>query len=405
MTLGEFFNCAIVSLPKSGFNDSIETFDHYLSGLFDSYFEAMGQIDDPSIPGLNHAMPTIISTSKALSSSLVLAVQNSLNGRTRQAHEEISRSLASVNWIPFRTVLQQPDGSINLSDPFSPYLYAIQHPALYRIRSQRNDYEIPDRGHIFHIPYEKRRIVSNQRYSIAGLPCLYLGSSLWICWEELGRPPFDNTWMSRFDIIRPVTVIDLQFSPHQLWRFYEALQEGTPRAISRESENELKTRFDIEFIKSYAAIWPLIAACSISRQQRIGSFVPEYIVPQLLLQWVTQEKRVDGIRYFSMRTPTSGSHLLAHSNCVFPARTILQKGFCPELTHMFSLTEPVLWEAMTAVNFGDRPFITNTDANAFAPINLNNDLSLQYSQTDFFKNEVKLNEIAKRPDCSRTINS
>lgn len=37
---------------------------------------------------------------------------------------------------------------------------------------------------MFHIPYEKRNLVGNQRFSLSGLPCLYLGGSSYICWEE-----------------------------------------------------------------------------------------------------------------------------------------------------------------------------------------------------------------------------
>lgn len=33
----------------------------------------------------------------------------------------------------------------------------------------------------------------------------------------------------------------------------------------------------------------------------MGPFVPEFIIPQLLLQWVAQEEQIDGIRYFSVR--------------------------------------------------------------------------------------------------------
>lgn len=29
---------------------------------------------------------------------------------------------------------------------------------------------------MFHIPYDKRNLVGNQRYSLSGLPCLYLGA-------------------------------------------------------------------------------------------------------------------------------------------------------------------------------------------------------------------------------------
>jgi hypothetical protein len=186
---------------------------------------------------------------------------------------------------------------------------------------------------------------------------------------------------------------------------FEALRAGVPNAIDRTSEEELKGHFNLDFLASYASCWPLIAACSINREQRIGPFVPEFIIPQLLLQWVAQEGQVDGIRYFSVRTPTKGLHLLAHSNYVFPVKSISVKGHCAELKQTFALTEPVSWEALIAVNFGDRPVITRKDSNAFAPIKLNDDLSLQYSQTDFFKIEMKLGEIEQRLNCSRTMDA
>ena len=184
---------------------------------------------------------------------------------------------------------------------------------------------------------------------------------------------------------------------------FEALREGVPRATDRSSEKILKTHFDLDFLKSYVYSWPLIAACSIKREQRVGSFVPEFIVPQLLLQWVAQEKHVRSDRYFSVRTPTKGNHLLAHSNCVFPVKTLGHEGHCKELRKVFALTEPISWESLIAVNFGARSALTNRDSNAFAPIKLNKDLDLQYAQTDFFKIEMKLEDVEGRPNCSRIM--
>lgn len=46
-------------------------------------------------------------------------------------------------------------------------------------------------------------------------------------------------------------------------------------------------------------MWPLIAACSIKVKHREDSFKPEYIVPQLLLQWIRNNQEIDGIRFSS----------------------------------------------------------------------------------------------------------
>ena len=53
---------------------------------------------------------------------------------------------------------------------------------------------------MFHIPYDKRNLVGNQRYSLFGLPCLYLGGSSYICWEELGRKDFSTTNYSGYSL-------------------------------------------------------------------------------------------------------------------------------------------------------------------------------------------------------------
>lgn len=43
------------------------------------------------------------------------------------------------------------------------------------------------RKDLFHIPYEQRSKVSTNRYSVSGLPALYLSGSVYACWEELDR--------------------------------------------------------------------------------------------------------------------------------------------------------------------------------------------------------------------------
>ena len=280
----EFFNSDLVSLPRGGFDDAKETFDQFLEKLLECYLCQLESIDDPEFPEIESALPDLVATSRTLAASVLKALRNSLDGLVHLAYQEMSTEFSKIDWTPFCSELADSNGSINLNDPFSPYLYAIRHPPLYRVRSDRSEFKIPERGDIFHVPFEKRRLVGNQRYSIAGLPCLYLGSSLWICWEELGRPALDSLWVSRFRIVKSVSVLDFQFSPHQAWRMFEALREGTPRAADRSSEEKLKVHFNLDFLKSYAYCWPLIAACSIKREQRVGSFAPEFIVPQLLLQ-------------------------------------------------------------------------------------------------------------------------
>lgn len=114
-------------------------------------------------------------------------------------------------------------------------------------------------------------------------------------------------------------------------------------------------------------------------------------------------KELSKIDWTPFRSELAESHTSFNLSDPFPVKTISYQGHCTELKKTFALTEPISWEALTAVNFGTRSIITNKDSNAFAPIKLNRDLDLQYSQTDFFQIEMKLEEIEARPNCSRTI--
>jgi hypothetical protein len=85
---------------------------------------------------------------------------------------------------------------------------------LYRIRPMGDDpLSTLEIDKIFHVPFNLRHKVSSQRYSVPGLPCLYLGGSIWICWEELGRPSFHNLQVSRFAGAANSSVLDLGWRP------------------------------------------------------------------------------------------------------------------------------------------------------------------------------------------------
>jgi len=74
---------------------------------------------------------------------------------------------------------------------------------LYRMRSVPGlDLLAPSQ--MFHMPFELRWLVSKNRYSAPGIPMLYCGASVAICWEEIGRPSLDSTWRTGLKV-RTVT--------------------------------------------------------------------------------------------------------------------------------------------------------------------------------------------------------
>lgn len=216
-----------------------------------------------------------------------------------------------------------------------------------------------DRKRIFHTPYTLRAKVSTSRYSIAGHPSLYLGTSLPLCQEELHLAPQDFAIAAAYHF-RPVStvirILDLGIKPGDF------LEEETRDNTQKKRVLSSGTRWKSSIKSSYVFWYPLIAACSFIRVNKKDPFAAEYIIPQLLMQWVQNQMlarrgwpelaannnsygpRTDadliGIRYFSCASkrasdmgfdyvfPTSGEQIDADTP------------YCPRLNSVFEMTEP-----------------------------------------------------------------
>ena len=206
-----------------------------------------------------------------------------------------------------------------------------------------------DRTRVFHTPYNLRSMVSTSRYSIAGFPSLYLGTSIDLCREEVRLNPYDKFEIaSLFKLERDwyasgveINVIELALKP----------QDFINENINEDNSNRITNRrFLNHFLRSnivqssYVLWYPLIASCSYIRVNKINPFAVEYIIPQLLMQWVrTEMKPFDkliGVRYFSCASERASD---LGFNYVFPTsgEQIPAFPFCRVLSKAFVLTEPV----------------------------------------------------------------
>lgn len=173
---------------------------------------------------------------------------------------------------------------------------------------------------MFHIPFQLRGIVSTQRFSIPGFPCLYLGRTLYGCWEELNRPNINEFQAVRLESLRPITYLDLT-PPINM-----------DHLLSRD-------------IYHYLMTWPLIACCSVKVRDYSQPFKSEYIIPQLLLQWVRENNALDGIRFNSTHIPFHESGSVGDfSNLVMPVKTSADDGYCYDLQSRFASTEAISWQ-------------------------------------------------------------
>jgi hypothetical protein len=257
----------------------------------------------------------------------------------------------------------------------SPSTMNKQLEYLYRMRIGEG--QILTKKDLFHIPFQLRSKVQTQRYSIPGLPCLYVGGSLYVCWEEMGRPVLAHTHIARIATHGlGIKILDLGFTPHLL------------NIFANQHFEELSTHNDItDFIKSNILLWPLLVACSIRVLEPFNPFKVEYIIPQLVLQWITSEKSdIDGIRYFSTHIDYETTTTHFSSNYAFPAKTNADMGFCSHLMGKFQMTEPLSWEFARAV----KPPSTSSP-NAFSQIQVAKGVVKGYLDTEFELMECYLN--------------
>jgi len=177
---------------------------------------------------------------------------------------------------------------------------------------------------MFHIPYDKRHLVGNQRFSLSGLPCLYLGGSSYICWEELGRTELNSTNycgyslgedVKMFDFLLPIEVTN----PHQIRRIV------------------------------------LILACSLAAS-RDSIFKPEYILSQSILHTLINRSYYNHsqicLRFYSSHllngdadyfdADYANEHFLSrYVNYVFPAASSKSEGYSDVLRKIFNQTETI----------------------------------------------------------------
>lgn len=203
----------------------------------------------------------------------------------------------------------------------------------YRARKNENSLFSP--SEMFHIRFEHRYKVRTQRYSYPGLPCLYLGSSIEVCCDELG------CWDDNLNIAQVSKQSSEDIGIFDLYFF----EEYDFNNLEPEQENQ------------FVCLWPLVACCSFTYQNADGmSFRPDYIVPQLLLEYIIDKNAENGlhgsdtmaygIRYHSVKKPlinfNSSKSTCDYINYVFPVLSNGSTGFCEMLERIFRVEQVFL---------------------------------------------------------------
>lgn len=199
----------------------------------------------------------------------------------------------------------------------------------YRIRETKRKKDLFPKEEMFHIAFENRYKVSNQRFSVCGYPCLYFSSSINCSWREIHPKKADCFNVVALSNKKLITLIDLR---------QRVITEGSMSNID---------------------LYTLIVAwlCSFEERHPDGAFKESYIFPQMmtaaLVKWIRGGWRDNGIsqalhpRGFIFTSSLIGedertlSENSPFDNYVIPVETDAEKGLCPALEGYFKYTNPI----------------------------------------------------------------
>lgn len=306
MKFSEVFNEKILLLPKEIPNN--KDYKAFIKELLSDYLKLLNSIDENQflIEGLKtpKTKKSVINIQRKFIDGLNETIDAYLNGQPADAYQAID------NTINYRT--KKFSSLLN-------FLTFDNGENFYRIRIKDENTAFTSEE-MFHIPFEARGKVATQRYSIPGFPSLYLSKTLYVAWEELKRPNINAFQATRLCSTDSIKLLNL-----------------TPTNWG--DNNQVSDAY------KYLMTWPLIACCSIKVKNHNDYFKPEYIIPQLLLQWIRNKKEIDGIMYYS--TNINYNSLSKNGdlfNVVLPVKENKRTGYCSHLKKLFKMTNAVSWQ-------------------------------------------------------------
>jgi len=232
--------------------------------------------------GEEHSLKTISNFQKDLMKGILKSIRHLNNGQTGHAYKEFTRAV-SKRWKHFSN--------------FISYTEIPADTEFFRMREIREENDDVEPEAMFHVPYSMRYNVGPERFSIAGYPCFYLAESIRVCWEELGKPDFEDSHVARYVTRYPFQLLDLSVP---CWSM-AGMEGGNNPTTSLSWEDIVRNpsqhaeayadliRFGCAYY-THIMLWPLAAACLMHTRISTARFKAEYILPQFLLQMIRDRR-------------------------------------------------------------------------------------------------------------------
>lgn len=320
MTIADFKEKIDVMFPCRWEDD----FRQDINATFNKYISIVSDLDD--------IKPCVLSDIRTLCDKIIKVLNLYYDGRKSDA------------FMLFSSIM---NGEAEEKGLFSSIGGIIINPneLYYRARERKNgeNFSIQD---MFHIPLNKRGLVSTQRYSSLGYPCLYLGNSVYSCWEELRRLPFDNLMFSAYKVRYAFKVFDMRI-PNDSDYYTEKLDQTIRRL-------------------------PLVLACSFIVRKSSDVFKPEYVIPQMFVETIIcnnrritqiQKSPIDlnviwGVIYTSTHVSNDfpyGKPFM--ENIVLPViQSNNPSNYCYCLASLFDISQPLCYEYESMKDYAFRMF-------------------------------------------------
>lgn len=142
-----------------------------------------------------------------------------------------------------------------------------------------------ERIDMLHIPFDKRGLITTQRFSIQGVPCFYAATTSFGCWLEMEMPELNVFQVASYKLPNDLKILNMCISQH---------------TINGSTGGGWVEDYELQNVYSLIEIFPLVCATSFEVLEMNRSFKSEYIISQLLMQ-VVNELDIDGIAYLSKK--------------------------------------------------------------------------------------------------------
>lgn len=261
------------------------------------YYESLKKLYNSLINGLkkNDAPEQIIRISEKYAKEVLMSIQEYYKGNIINAHSVI-QTLFDDCCNRNEYAVSDINSSIAFPKVINPEKSEVQ---FFRARLSDNIVEYPA-DQMAHIPFENRSIVKSERFSIPGLPCLYLGNTSYVCWMEMGCPADHRFNVSPVLLDNTQKIFNLTIYSQLFYNVFDS--DYSPEEIERKLSCLIK-------------IYLFSIATSFSVKETNRNFKSEYIISQMLML-ACKSKGYNGISYYSKQIYNDAFSIISGVNLV-----------------------------------------------------------------------------------------